>query len=716
MQAPEELRTLSEGLADEDPQVREDCAQRLAALEHPEAAPFLRHALDDDAPEVRMWGAYGLAVLERPEDADALRRAMREDDSPLVRLWATFGVALQGEDAAAKSLVEQLDLPDLELRVNAADALISLQDPSIVRPLLERRLAGPDERRRAWAAAVLHRYGHRDAFGIWREALVGPKARVHAAMVAPHLGTLKAARELVRVCAELSMEALDAAVPEANELPLAELLTAPLLDLGLPALLSEAEGDAVLRADLLLIVLRGTSAEPEVVGGLVAWFSERDPEALARDVAQLLEEQAQEEYPKLLARLADVAADAVVPALFALKPAARAALVETLRQLASSELAEDTGVHGSLWDVLRDSQLAGALGELPPPLFAPDAFEDDEEDLGPVIERLAADGEVSPDERAKALAFLAELEMTPHEYLAGPAEAEPPTGEAVARRVMCLCTVVARAQDEAALAQGKKKPAEVKATQQALLGWAEEEGLTLEMTSMELDLLHAEPGEWLEEDVTEGLRQAEAVSALAWSVGQGKLPPAEAPVTPKAALAGLPLQGPVAGWAQGAQEPDVDMVAQAREVYECLLWRAEQEDAARRLLAGEEVEAALDVDALLEDLEQDGFDAKAAGAKGRVHLQAAALRFLGARAAQRLAEAGAVTCVQGDFPWRGMPVTKLDDTALREVLSVAEARQAALAWVAQGGEWDGPPAEDVLDEEHFDDEALEEAEDEDAAG
>ena len=714
MQAPEELRTLSEGLADEDPQVREDCAERLAALNDPEAAPFLRHALDDDAPEVRMWGAYGLALLRREGDLDELRRAMREDDSPLVRLWATFGCALQGDDAAAKALVEQLELPDLEARVNAADALISLGDPSVVRPLLERRLASPDERKRAWAAAVLHRYGHRDAFGIWREALVGQKARVHAAVVAPQLATLDAARELVRVCAELSMEELDAPVPEANDLPLAELLTSPLLDLGVPELLELADKDGPLRQDLLLIVLRGPAVEPEVTAQWVEYLAAKDPPALAKDAAHLLDEQGPEEQPKLLARLAEVAADAVEPTVQALPAQAREALLGRLRTQAADTGSEESFTFAALWDVLRDSPWAQQLGDLPEAEYPEYAGEDDEEDLGPVIERMAAGEPVSDDERAKAEAFLAELELSPADYVASvqealqdlPTEAEPPTAEGVARRALCLATVVARALDEAA---------KVKGHAHALAQWAEAEALTEEMTSLELELLHAGPGEWLEEDVAEGLRQAEALAALLWSVGKGKVPPAEAPVNAKALLATLPLGKPTGAWIHGANEADVDMVAQAREVYESLLWRAEQEDTARRVLAGEEVEAALDVEALLEDLEQDGFDVKAHRAKGAAHLNAAALRFMGGKAAQRLAEIGAVTCVQGDFPWRGVPVTKLDDAGLRELLGVADARQSALGWVAHGGEWDGPLLDDGQDEESWEDEALEEAEDEDAA-
>src|SRR3954462_15174486 len=101
----EDLESLSEQLASEEPEEREDAAQQLAELKDPKAAQYLHHALDDEADGVRMWGAYGLSLLARKEDRDALQRAASADESPLVRLWASFGLTQLKDPAAAKVLV-----------------------------------------------------------------------------------------------------------------------------------------------------------------------------------------------------------------------------------------------------------------------------------------------------------------------------------------------------------------------------------------------------------------------------------------------------------------------------------------------------------------------------------------------------------------------------------------------------------------------------------
>jgi hypothetical protein len=713
----EDLRTLSEGLADDDPGVREECAQRLAALRDPEAGPFLRHALDDDEDQVRVWGAYGLGLLARPEDRDELRRAARDDPSPLVRLWGTFGCALSGDDAAARALLEMLDLPDLELRANAADALLTLQDPSVIRPLLERRLALPDERRRVWAAAILHRLGHREAFGLWREGLVSPTARVHAAMAAPHLRSRRAARELVRVCAELSPEELDEPVPAAHDLPLAELLTSPLLDLGLRDLLEDARADLGLRADLLLLVLRGPAADPEVMAQIFEFASALEPAALGADLAELLSEQDPADRPRLLARTVDFAPGAVVPALERLDGGDRDAVFDQLADAAGAPDVENAML-APLLALLRETPWAEQFADLPDaPWEAFEAAEAEEfpdeqdeelqaelealgseDDLSPVIERMAAGEQVSAEERASAEALLADLQLTPEEFVASLyadsddlQDALPPEPQDVARRALCLGALAERARVERSLAEGQLRPAEAKKAARGLESWTDTEGLRLEMTAMELDLIDAEPGDWLDEDVALGEVASEAVAMLLWSTGKGPMPPTDRPADPKKTLGALPLQAPTAAWLESTTGVEPEALEGAREVYETLLWRAEQEDVARRLLAGEDVEAELDVQAVLEDLASDGFDVRAAQARGEAYLTAQALRFLGQRAVQGLPKSPQLVLAGGDLAWGGRGLTEVDDSALRTVLAVVSERHRALAWIGAGGEWDGPP-------------------------
>src|SRR5207253_506612 len=108
---------------------------------------------------VRRWGAYGLAKLELPEHAPALRRVLEKDPDPRVRVQAAFGLARLGERSALEQLPPYLGAPLPVVRSDAAALLLSLPDPTPVRPLLKPLLTGRDERSRAWAAGLLHSMG-----------------------------------------------------------------------------------------------------------------------------------------------------------------------------------------------------------------------------------------------------------------------------------------------------------------------------------------------------------------------------------------------------------------------------------------------------------------------------------------------------------------------------------------------------------------------------
>lgn len=708
LQPEPDLKVLSEGLTDEDPQVREDCAQQLASLAHPEAAPFLRHALDDDEAQVRMWGAYGLGLLAREEDRAELARAAAQDESPLVRVWATFGRARLGDAEAVAQLVAFLDLPDLELKSNAADALLTLEDVSRARPLLEKRFAAPDERKRVWAAAVLHRLGHPEAFAAWREALVRPETRVDAAMVAPHLGTTGAARELVRVTAELTQEELEAPVPAANELPLAELLTTPLLELDLDALLQEAVEDGSLRADLLLLLLRGPSADPDVLAQLYELAGSLEPAALAQDVAGLLSEQAPEERPALLARLVDFAADAVIPAIAALTSEERGALIDAVADAAASP-SEANAFHRPLLELLRQSPWAEQLADLPeapwgeePEDEAEDALGEDEDDVAGIIERIAAGEEVPAEERALAEQTLAELGMTAEEFveslnqnLEEEALQEPPEPEQVALRALALGAMLERARLEGELSARALEPADAKQACTGLRAWVEAEGVDVVLSPLELELLDAVPGDWLEEDRELARLSADALATLLWAVGKlPSLPPGE-PASADALLEELPLMARAEDFIASVGPREGEELERQRELYETLLWRCEQESTARLIARGEEVESEIDVEDLLDELVKDGFEAKAIRAKGgEAAVRAEALRFLGKKAAEKLAEEGLLAPVHGDFGFRGKALTAVSEEDLQAATALAHERQRALNWVLCGGEWDELPIED----------------------
>src|SRR5690348_15881271 len=128
----DDLTTLAKKLTSGDQAVREEAARALAEGADRRAAPYLLHALDDDSEQVRMWGAYGLGMMRRREDLPALKKALVEDGSALVRLWAAFGSVNLGEKTEAATLVSFLDEDSLDVRNNAADALLSLASRELV--------------------------------------------------------------------------------------------------------------------------------------------------------------------------------------------------------------------------------------------------------------------------------------------------------------------------------------------------------------------------------------------------------------------------------------------------------------------------------------------------------------------------------------------------------------------------------------------------------
>lgn len=723
----DDLRTLSDGLTDDDESVRESCAQRLAAARTPEAAPYLRHALDDDSEQVRMWGAYGLGLLARPEDEHALRKASESDESPLVRVWAAFGRARMGDPAAPALLLGSLDLPDLEIRTNAADALLTLEDLSEVRPLLDKRLSSPDRRKRVWAAAVLHRLGHRDAFAIWRDGLVDPETRADAAVVAPHLRDRRAARELIRVCAELGREELEAPVPAANDLPLAELLTSPLVDLELEQLIELAAQDDALRADLLTLVLRSTSADHDALSHLYAFAEGLGKKVLAREVAQLLGEHAPDEQPFLLARLVEFMPNAVEPTLDEMDGKARDELFDAVA--AAAENPGDANLALSdLYEILRGTRFAEQLSDLPeapwgeepqtdvgaeivtlpeePAEISPEVQAEldalaEEEDVAVLIERMVAGEALEPEEREKAQQVLKDLEMTAEEFVeslneSGPdyTEPSPPSPIEVAWRTLALGALLARAEIERDLLARTVRADEAKRRAAALRKWMTSEHVGEVLTALERDLIESDPGDWLDEDLALITPAQEAVAIFLWALGLEERVPRDRPTNEAKLLGRLPLLSPVETFTDADALRDEELIAGELDVWESFLWRIEQEFNARRILAGEDVDTEIDVAAILTDLEEEGFDSKSARRKGQRNLKAEVLRFVGRRSANDLARSQGLIVKDGDFAFEGQSILAASDEDLQAVSLIAHERHRALNWLLLGGDWDALPVDD----------------------
>lgn len=742
----EDLQALSEALASDDAEQREAAAQQLAELNEEAAAPYLLHALDDESEGVRMWGAYGLSLLMRPKDKDALARAAKEDESDLVRLWATFGLAAQKDPNGAKALVDYLDSEELELRTNAADALTSLDDPTQVKPHLEQRMRSKEPRAQAWAAGVLHAVEHPTALSSWRQALLNPLSRLDAALVAPFLQSPSAGRDLLRLLGELRIEELDAPAGDGGEEPLAEVLSRPLPDLGLESILDEAQEDASVRGEVLLVLLKGPAADPDVLSDIHEFAAELPPQQLGRDVADLLAEQDRKEHADMLARLATAVPDAVEHAVLALEPSARKAVFDTVAAVMGNGGDRAFDVM-PLLDVLRTTRFAEHfedvpdLAEMPEPdtdMTAPgvptvdgeegtdedfdldeleeafggdgdEALDDEEladfdgeldgepgdDDPTPIIERLVAGGKVSAEEKAKAEAFLKELDMTPEEYLEqisaepGDDEAPPPTAMEVAQRALALGAMLRRAEIERKLADGEMPRPEATRGVQAIKKWLDEKMLLEVLTPLEADLLDARTGDWDAEDREQVNDTAEALAMLLWALGKLKAPSVEETTPASALLKLLPLLQDPTTFIDRAQIKDHEEISRMGELWDTWTFRVQQEDLARAALEDPDAELAVDVDALVGELKKEGFDDRAASAKGKGNRAAEALRFLGKKAAAKMLEEKQIAkLLNGDLSFRGKPVSQLDEPGMDALRPIVNERARALGWITSGGAWD----------------------------
>ncbi|MFL5320302.1 MAG: DUF4272 domain-containing protein, partial [Myxococcaceae bacterium] len=678
----EDLEALSEQLASEEPEEREDAAQQLAELQDPKAAQYLHHALDDEADGVRMWGAYGLALLGRSADRESLQKAASSDDSPLVRLWANFGLTRMKDPAAAKALVAFLDDDSLELRVNAADALVSLDDPAPVNALLVKRMESEDPRERAWASGVLHALEHEGALEHWRESLLLPESRVDAALVAPFLQARSAARDLLKLLGELTQDELDE-VAAGGELPLAEVLSRPLVELGLEELLEEAQSDVALRGEVVLVLLRGPAADPDVISQIHEFASELPPKILGKDVAALIAEQESSEHALLLARLATAVPDAVEHAAAGLEAPVREALFDALAE--SMTHGDDNSFElMPLLDVLRQSKYAEQFEDVPDspeppapdqdmtapemPTFDPNAPAEEEfgevgdtdDDITPLIERLASGEALSEDERKRGEEFLAEMGMTAEEFLEqvgsdpGDDEAPPPSGPEVAQRAMALGAMLKRSEVERRLSQGEMQRPDAQKQVQLIKKWMDEHLLLEILGPMEADLLDARTGDWTDDDRLLVDASGDALAMLLWAIGKVKAVGADEPVSISSLLKLLPLGTNPSAFVDGAELRGAEEIGRMAELWETWAWRVEQEDQARAVISEPDMELDLDVDALVGEIKKEGFDEKAASAKGKGHRAAEALRFLGKKAASRMVEEKLVPrLVNGDFGFKG---------------------------------------------------------------
>ncbi len=105
----------------------------LSLIDHPRAREALRRSLKDPDPSVRQCAAFGLRRLPSEQAVPELLEALADSDRLLARLAADALAALG--DAGLSPLTEALRNPNPAVRIEAARALASMNDPAAIPPL-----------------------------------------------------------------------------------------------------------------------------------------------------------------------------------------------------------------------------------------------------------------------------------------------------------------------------------------------------------------------------------------------------------------------------------------------------------------------------------------------------------------------------------------------------------------------------------------------------
>ena len=150
----ERERALPEQLARADEAGRLDAARALAADESLEPSRPLLGALGDESWRVRRAAAEGLARRAAPDAIAALLDSVRENLRNLGLLNSALLVLAMSDVETVAPLVEFLQDPDADLRIQAALALGEQRDPRAV-PALLGALEDPDENVRYHAVEAL---------------------------------------------------------------------------------------------------------------------------------------------------------------------------------------------------------------------------------------------------------------------------------------------------------------------------------------------------------------------------------------------------------------------------------------------------------------------------------------------------------------------------------------------------------------------------------
>jgi hypothetical protein len=146
----------------------------------------------------------------------------------------------------------------------------------------------------------------------------------------------------------------------------------------------------------------------------------------------------------------------------------------------------------------------------------------------------------------------------------------------MAKRLLCLMSLAARAYLEGVIAKGGEAASEYHDRTVALVQWLRREGLWGALSAMEQQLNDKPVGSWSEREQLNTSWRVEAAGCIAWALGLvSTLPGYDQQFTPGVIIDAVPQTGDAtADWVAARTCRDEDTIQDAREVAEMWMWRA----------------------------------------------------------------------------------------------------------------------------------------------
>jgi hypothetical protein len=253
----------------------------------------------------------------------------------------------------------------------------------------------------------------------------------------------------------------------------------------------------------------------------------------------------------------------------------------------------------------------------------------------------------------------------------------PPEADVVAGRALMVGALLERARLESSRDEARFT---------ALKAWVDELGLFGNLGADGVELFEAKLGTWSDEDIESVDWTAEELVLLLWALGKTTVPTLETRADPAALVAKLPLLAPAESFIDEATLRPLDELEVHRALSEALLEAVRAEVYARAIqddpsaLEGDE-----DLAELLATVAAEGFDRKAAAAKGPANEAIQGLRYWSRSLLTELFASGS------PHEAHRIDSAKLvgtEEATLATWLGTAHSRAEAMAWLLEGDEYE----------------------------